>query len=131
MPTAIYRTADGVRVPSVTTYLGILNKPALMHWSWQLGVQGLDYRTVRNQAADTGTIVHDLITCDILGQEPDYSHWSPMDIATTQHPWEKWEEWKKDKTLDPIVVEEHLISEEFRFGGTPDRSEERRVGKEC
>lgn len=31
---------DGERVPSVTTILRVLDKPALVHWAWMLGVQG-------------------------------------------------------------------------------------------
>ena len=69
----IYKKADGTRVPSVTTYLGVLAKPALIHWAWELGVQGLDYRKVRDQAGDVGTLVHYLILCQLQGQEPDLS----------------------------------------------------------
>ena len=54
----IYKKADGTRVPSATTYLGVLAKPALIHWAWELGVQGLDYRKVRDQAGETGTLGH-------------------------------------------------------------------------
>jgi len=46
-----YRLADGSIVPSVTTILGILDKPRLPYWAWDLGRQGLDYREVRDAAA--------------------------------------------------------------------------------
>ena len=29
----VYKTADGIRVPGVTTVLGVLNKPALIKWA--------------------------------------------------------------------------------------------------
>jgi len=119
-PHTIYRLADGTRVPSVTTYLGILNKPALMHWSWQLGIEGLDYRKVRDQAAETGTLVHYLALCDIEGREPDLSDWSDNEIASTAAPMEKYHEWRNGVDLKPILMETPLVSEQYRFGGTPD-----------
>lgn len=30
-----YISKDGEQVPGVTTILGILSKPALIHWSWE------------------------------------------------------------------------------------------------
>lgn len=120
MPTTIYKTADGQRVPSVTTYLGILNKPALVTWAWNLGIQGVDFRKVRDQAADTGTIVHDLATSQLLGEEPDLTKYSPIELATTEIPMAKFEEWIVDKDIEPLAVEHPFVSETYRYGGTPD-----------
>ena len=36
-----YKLVDGTKVPSVTTVLGILNKPALVKWANNLGLQGI------------------------------------------------------------------------------------------
>ena len=116
----IYKKADGTRVPSVTTYLGILNKPALIDWAWQLGVQGLDYRKVRDQAGDTGTLVHYLILCKIKGIEPDLSIYTPQDIACASSPMTKFEDWRKQHSVCPIAMEVPFISEVYSFGGTPD-----------
>ena len=60
MPTAPkgYFTKDGKRVPSVTTILGKFKEAGgLMHWSWECGMKGLDYRQVRDAAADAGTLL--------------------------------------------------------------------------
>ena len=119
-PHTVYKTLDGKRVPSVTTYLGILNKPALMHWSWELGVAGLDYRKVRDQYGDTGSLVHYLVLCQLEGREPDYDQYSPMELATTVFPMEKFNGWAEGKELEPILLEQPMVSEVYRFGGTPD-----------
>ena len=116
----IYRKANGDRVPSVTTYLGVLGKPALIHWAWELGVQGLDYRKVRDQAGDTGTLVHYLILCQLKKEEPDLSYYTPQDLASAASPMNKFNEWLKGKTILPILLETPMVSETYGFGGTPD-----------
>lgn len=116
----IYRKADGTRVPGVTTYLGVLDKPALLHWAWQLGVQGLDYRKVRDQAGDIGTLVHYLILCKLKGEEPDLSAFTPQAVCATASPMSKFNEWLGGHKLEPILLETPLVSEEYSFGGTPD-----------
>ena len=39
------------------------HQPAVIHWAWEQGVAGLDYRKVRDQAGDIGSLVHYLILC--------------------------------------------------------------------
>lgn len=116
----VYKKQDGTRVPSVTTYLGILAKPALIHWAWELGVAGLDYRKVRDSAGDTGTLVHYLILCQLKGIEPELDMFSPQDLATTASPMNKFNEWLEGKEIEPILLETPMVSETYGFGGTPD-----------
>lgn len=116
----IYKKKDGTRVPSVTTYLNILSKPALIHWAWEQGVAGLDYRKVRDQAGDTGTLVHYLILCALGGEEPDLSYYTPQDLAFAASPMNKFNEWRKGKVIEPILLEAPIVSELYSFGGTPD-----------
>jgi len=116
----VYKLADGTRVPSVTTYLGILAKPAVVHWAWQCGVQGLDYQKVKEQAGDIGTLVHYLILCRLKNTEPDLSDYTQNDITATVSPMDKFTEWLSGHELEPILMETPLVSEKYRFGGTPD-----------
>ena len=116
----IYKLANGQRVPSVTTYLAVLAKPALIQWAWEQGVAGLDYRKIRDQAGDTGTLVHYLIICQLQGIEPELSDYSPNEMAATYSPMSKFNQWVNDKVIEPILLEEPFVSEEFQFGGTPD-----------
>mgnify|MGYP001613575186 CR=1 FL=1 len=116
----VYKLANGQRVPSVTTYLGILGKPAVIHWAWECGVQGLDYRKVRDQAGDIGTLVHYLILCSLGGKEPDLSAYSPQDLSAAEIPMSKFRAWLTGKVIEPILMEQPLVSETYAFGGTPD-----------
>jgi hypothetical protein len=116
----IYRLADGTRVPSVTTYLGILNKPAIVQWAWELGTQGLDYRKVRDQSGDTGTLVHYMILCALNHTEPDLEDYTQNEITTTTIPIGKFNKWHKEHEVCPILLEKPMVSEKYRYGGTFD-----------
>jgi hypothetical protein len=116
----VYRNLEGKRVPSVTTYLGILNKPALLKWAWQCGVDGQDYIKVRDFAGEVGTLVHDMIDCKIRGTEPDLSDYSPQHLEAAQPPMDKFNDWVKDKTLEPILMEVPFVSIKYQYGGKPD-----------
>jgi len=115
-----YHLANGTIVPSVTTVLGILDKPGLPHWAWELGQQGLDYREVRDAAARVGTIAHYLIACRLKGEKADVSEFSPDEVDKAEVCLKKYLRWEKGHPLAPVMVETHMISEEYRFGGTPD-----------
>jgi len=116
----VYKLADGQRVPSVTTYLGVLAKPALISWAWELGVQGLDFRKVKDQAGDIGTLVHYLVLCDLQGKEPDLLDCSPNELRLAEVSMSKYQEWKNGQVIEPILLETPLVSEVYKFGGTPD-----------
>ncbi len=116
----VYKTKDGVRVPGVTTILGELAKPALIHWAWDLGIKGIDYRVHRDELADIGSLVHDMILCDLKGKECDTSEYSKKQIDRAENCFLSYLEWKRQRVLEPTLVEEPLVSEKFRFGGKPD-----------
>jgi len=116
----VYKNADGKRLPSVTTILGILNKPALIHWAWDLGTQGLDYRSVRDDAAGVGTLAHYLIMCDLNGETPDTSEYSAQDIDRAENCLIKYWDWKSQHNLQAKFTEHPLVSEKHGYGGTID-----------
>lgn len=116
----VYKLEDGTRVPSVTTIIGILDKPAIVHWAWQQGVAGLDYRKVRDESALTGTLVHYLALCKLKGEEPDLSDYSPNEITAAQASVDKLEVWLGQHKIEPILLETPLVSETYKFGGTMD-----------
>jgi len=117
---APYYLADGSIVPSVTTVLGILDKPRLPYWAWNLGMQGLDFRDVRDAAARVGTIAHHLIACHLKGEKANISEFSPDEVDKAETCLEKYLHWEKENTLTPVMIEEPLVSELYRYGGTPD-----------
>ena len=116
----IYKKKDGTRVPSVTTYLSVLGKPAIIQWAWECGVAGLDYHKVRDAAGDTGLLVHYLILCQLKREEPDLSTYTPQDVASTASSMNKFNDWLKGYELEPLLLETPLVSEVYGFGGTPD-----------
>ena len=116
----VYKLQSGERVPSVTTILGILGKPALIHWAWTMGCEGKDYRAVRDDAATVGTLAHYLILCYLKREAPDTSEYSAEDIDRAENALLKFWDWEKSHTIEPILVEASLISECYGFGGTID-----------
>lgn len=122
----IYRSRSGDRLPSVTTVLGILNKPALVHWAWELGTQSIDYRKVRDSAGDIGTLAHYLIMCYVKDEEPDTSDYSLQDITRAAGCLARFAEWADKNTFKLILSEKPLVSEIHRYGGTVDLLVEQR-----
>lgn len=56
-----YTRSDGVKIPSVTTIIKILNKPELVDWANFMGFKNINSKKFAEESAVTGTIVHFLI----------------------------------------------------------------------
>ena len=123
MPTIDYRI-DGVRVPGVTTVIGTSlgwNKGALMHWAWTEGKEGRNYRDTQQSAADAGTLAHAMVEARIRKREfaaPPTA--SPDDLRLAGLSFSAFEEWFTGTRIELVETEIHLVSKEYRFGGTPD-----------
>ncbi len=115
-----YYLKDGSHVPGVTTVLGMLDKPALLNWAWDLGMKGEDFRKVRDKAADIGTIAHYMIKCHLKNEKPDLSEFSQANIDKAENAFIAYLDFEKNTGLKPIKVEEGFVSEEHKFGGTID-----------
>lgn len=115
-----YYLRDGELAVGVTTVLQVLNKPSLVVWANRLGLQGIDSTKVRDQAGDRGTITHLLITSELKNEVPDLSEYSQADIDVATLCLNSFREWRKGHTLEIIHVETPLLSEMYRYGGTPD-----------
>jgi len=114
-----YKNAKGEDVPGTTSVLSILAKPALIYWSWNLGMQGIDYRKVSDKAKDVGTLAHYLIECDIKGIKPDTSEYSKVVIDKAENAYLAWLEWKKELgEIETVASEEQIVCDSF--GGTLD-----------
>jgi len=116
----VYKTKDGVRVPSVTTVLGILAKWRLLDWAWEMGMEGIDYREYRGAAANVGTLIHLFVECNLLRQKPDLSDYTPNEVRKAGRGLRKFIAYKRLHRLEPVVIERPFVSEEFGFGGTID-----------
>ena len=116
-----YRLSDGTIVPGVTTVLGILNKPALVPWANKLGLQGIDVKKFVDDKADIGTLGHAMVTDHLSGKQTDTSDYSKNQIDAAENSALSFWTWEKDNPIEHIFfVEEPLISEAYRFGGTQD-----------
>lgn len=146
---ARYTLKDGTIVPSVTTIIGRFKESgALIHWAAGQaadhvlkGVQAeinagssavspelvaslcasakSAYRETRDAAAAAGTLAHGLIEADILGH-PVTIEGSPELVAKARSAYEAYRSWADGQRLKFLWTEMPLISEKYRFGGTPD-----------
>lgn len=120
----VYKLSDGkTRVPSVSTITGRFKESGgLVHWAWQLGIDGKDYRDARDTAADVGHIVHGKIDSYIHGEpEPKLPEGTTEEmLALAQRGFDTFLEWATQFGLNVIETEIPLVSEKHKFGGTFD-----------
>jgi hypothetical protein len=138
MPTAPYYLGKK-KVPSVTTVLGRFKQAGgLIHWAWQCGDEGRNYRTERDNAALSGSLAHAMIESHIKDGiaylmaydflegilATKYEKLSTEDqnkvLLEAATAFNSYLEWRESTTLDIISQEEHLVSERYGYGGTPD-----------
>ena len=115
-----YRLESGTQVVGVTTVTGILAKFPLYNWYWKLGRDGIDHRKHLDFLADVGTLAHSMIfhhLKDTYAETGDYSQ-NQIELATNS--FKSFLKWEKQHTLEPILLEEQLVSEKYKYGGTPD-----------
>lgn len=133
-PKAGYFLADGTRVPGTTTITGRFKESGgLIHWAWQLGHDGKDYRTERDKAADVGTIIHEQADAAIHKQEIPQP---PADFSDAQREqvrrgFEAFWAWYQNTVTEITWTERQLVSERYRFGGTPDAYGTDKQGSGC
>ena len=115
----IYKV-NGKRVPGVTTILSVLNKPALVKWANNLGLQGIDSSKYRDEMADIGTLAHLMILNYFKGIETDTSDYSKTQIDLAENCLLSFWEWEKQHKIQVILAEGQLVSIIYGFGGTID-----------
>ena len=116
----VYKLADGTRVPGATTITGLLNKPYLVKWANDLGLEGIDSSKYRDEAAAVGTLAHALVQENLTGWKVDLSQYSAMDIDLAENSVLSFLEWRKTHDCSPIICEVPLVSERMKYGGTVD-----------
>lgn len=116
----VYRLANGTRVPGVTTFLGVLNKPALIKWANNLGLQGIDSTKYVDNLADAGTLAHEMILAYYSKKDIDTAGYTGEQMELASNSFASFLAWARLYEIEPILVEMPLVSELHRFGGTPD-----------
>lgn len=120
-----YKTRDGKRVPSVTTIIGRWkDATGLMNWAWREGMEGRDYRDTRDDAADAGTLAHEMIDAQVHGLDPTQQlrvmTASDETRKTADELFGRFLDWSMDVGLQVTHTELPLVSDAHRTGGTLD-----------
>ena len=123
MPTHNYKLKDGTPVPGCTTICSLYTdrekQDRLMDWAHKLGQQGLDWRTERDNAGDIGTLVHEEIIKILATNDSTQTTCEPVVFNCIK----KFMLWWAEQTIRGMsikLMEQPLISERHRFGGTLD-----------
>ncbi len=115
-----HRNAAGEVVPSVTTALGILGKPALIRWANKLGLQGIDSSKYVDVLADIGTLTHYLILCRLQEEVPEVDDYTPEQVRMAEVCFKQYVEWEDKNPVMAVFTERSLVSEKYQYGGTID-----------
>jgi hypothetical protein len=123
-PVGGYRLKDGTKVPGTTTITGrFKDSGGLMFWAFEQGKSGADtLYEKRDEAGDVGTYAH-LWWESILSGKPAPT--VPQTFISEQVEQatrcvEAAVRWYEDTGLKITPMETPLVSEIYRFGGTPD-----------
>lgn len=116
-----YFLKDGSKVPGTTTVISrFKDSGALIWWAWNQGKEGEDYRQTSKAAADAGTVAHGLVEGHLRKVDVDLTG-VPGDVAEKGlSAFQSYLSWERQTGIKPQPLEIPLISETYRFGGTPD-----------
>lgn len=121
-----YFTKDGTKVPSVTTILGRWKESGgLLQWAFKQGQSGASsLYEQRDAAAEIGTMAHAMCDAHMRGKDPAeaLAEFKPSDeqAAKAHTAYRAFVGWVRNQQAEIIPAENPMVSEEHRFGGTPD-----------
>lgn len=116
-----YYSASGARVPSVTTIAKLIDtSEGLIHWAWQCGVDGKDYRKVRDEAATIGHIGHALVEARIRNLPFDTSQIDPAILEPALESLRAFDTWCETTHFNLLETEVRVLSERYQYGGRLD-----------
>lgn len=110
---------DGKEVPSVTTILGIINKPYLIRWANNLGLRGKAIVDENKHILGIGTLLHAKIEGFLKNTEVDTFGYTHTQKAIAEACFKKFLKWKESKKINVIYIEESFVSKRG-YGGTID-----------
>ncbi len=118
----VYKNSEGKRVPGVTTITGELgwNTRVLINWANRMGLDGIETGKYVDDKADIGTLAHLMITNQLQGIKTSTDDYSKNQIASAKNSVKSFDAWAKEHKIEPILIEEPLVSNLLNFGGTAD-----------
>jgi len=115
-----YKTSEGKIVPGVTTICGVLNKPALVKWANNMGLQEIDTTKYVDKAAEIGTLAHEMVQEHLGGEAVDYALYAPDTIDKAENALLSFFEWEKSHEIAAELLEARFVSDTLRYGGSID-----------
>lgn len=116
-----YKTLAGLTVPSVTTVLSRFKQAeGLMHWAWQQGIDGHDYKESRDEAAGAGTLAHLMIEQHLIGGDVNVIDGPEEQLEKAKSAFVGFLRWMDATKFEVKKTECPLVSEQHLFGGTLD-----------
>ena len=118
----VYRNSANVRVPGVTTITSELgwNTRVLINWANKMGLDGIETGKFVDDKAEIGTLAHLMITNQLQGIKTSTDDYSKNQIKSALNSVKSFDAWAKEHTIEPILIEEPLVSDLLNFGGTAD-----------
>jgi hypothetical protein len=116
-----YHLADGQSCPGTTTIIDrFKNSAPLIAWAYNQGKSGAP--RYEKKAADIGTRVHEMVEADLHGRElaPHPGHFTEDMRAAADHGFENYRREIARSKAFFLPLEVQLISEKYKYGGTPD-----------
>ena len=139
-----YKLADGTAVPGTTTIISrFKDSGPLLFWAFKRGKEGA-HRLYDNIATDVGTLVHAMVEADLHGHElptipsefanqmvridpPAYPFDVPKDQQVmlsmkdaVKNAFDNYQREIKRSKAFFMPLEVQLVSEKYKYGGTPD-----------
>lgn len=130
-PTKGYKLPNGTKVPGTTTVIGRFKESGgLIYWACRQGQASPELPVeealygVQNKATDIGTCVHAMVEAHIKQLDHqdvlDESGLTDEGIDKAVSGFEAYLAWERMTKLEITHQEIQLVSEQYRFGGTPD-----------
>lgn len=109
----VYINSKNIEVPSATTVLKVINKPALVYWANSLGYKHQSIKKVLEESSAIGTDFHDMLSNYTMGKEISGEH---LNDAITL--FLLFKDWAEENEYKAIISEQKLVGDEY--GGTLD-----------
>lgn len=118
-----YFNKAGKRLPGVTTITGKQlgwNTDTLGRWHNRMGLEGIDTQKYVDDKAKIGSLGHELVVAWLRKVEAELADYTPNQVKEAEISLGKYVEWAEKHKVEPILIEEPMVSEKYQYGGTLD-----------